>query len=65
MRRYRCHVLASRSRFYPAGEPIPDDVSTPGCAEKYRIREDEQSDESDSRKSTTPSERDEAASSEA
>ncbi len=33
-----------------SGESIPDDVSVPGRAEKYRIR-DEQGDESDSRKS--------------
>jgi hypothetical protein len=58
MRRYRIHIIASRGRFFSAGDPIPEDVSVPGCAEKYRIR-DEQSDESDSRKSTTPSEREE------
>jgi hypothetical protein len=58
MRGYRIHLIASKGRFFSAGEPIPDDVSTPGCAERYRIREDEQPDESDSRKSTAASERD-------
>ena len=50
VRRYSIHLIASRGRFFKAGESIPDDVSVPGCAEKYRIR-DEQGDESDSRKS--------------
>ena len=27
MRRYRIHMIASKGRFYCAGEPIPDDVS--------------------------------------
>ena len=41
-------ILASKGRFYRAGEPIPEDVSVPPFAEKYhRIREDEQPDESE------------------
>ena len=39
-------MIGSKRRFYRAGEPIPDSVSVPGCAEKYRTRE-EQPDESD------------------
>ena len=55
MRRYSIHLIASRGRFFKAGEPIPDDVSVPPFAEKrYRIP-DEQPDESDPRKSTTAS----------
>ena len=46
MRRYSIHIIGSRGRFFSAGEPIPDDVSIPGCAEKHRIV-DEQRDESD------------------
>ena len=47
MRRYAIHIIASKGRFFSAGEPIPDDVSVPPFAEKYhRIREDEQPDES-------------------
>ena len=56
MRRYSCHVIAAGGRFFKAGEDVTDDVTVAGCAEKYRIREDEQPDESDPRKSTAPSE---------
>ena len=53
MRRYRCHIIASKGRFFRAGDPIPDDVVVAGFAEKYhRIREDEQPDESDSSSNT-------------
>jgi hypothetical protein len=55
MLRYRIHVLASRGRFYRAGEDVPNDVAVPQGAEKYRIR-DEQPDESDFCKSTPPPE---------
>jgi hypothetical protein len=49
VRRYRCHIIASRGRFYARGEEIPDDVKVPGCAQKYLIVDDEQQrDESDS-----------------
>ena len=53
VRRYRCHIIASKGRFYARGEEIPDDVKVPGCAEKYRIVDEQQPDESDPRKSTT------------
>jgi hypothetical protein len=51
MRRYSIHVLATKGRFFSAGEPIPDDVKVPGCAERYRIREEEQRDKSHSSES--------------
>ena len=56
VRRYSIHLIASRGRFFKAGEPIPDDVSVPPFAEKqHRIRdEQQQSDEKRSRESTTP-----------
>jgi hypothetical protein len=57
MRRYRIHVLASKGRFFRAGEPIPDDLAVAGCAEKCRIREDEQPDESEPRGGSAASER--------
>jgi hypothetical protein len=53
MRRYSVHIIASKGRFFRAGEDVPDDVSVPQGAEKYRIREG-QPDESDFRKSTPP-----------
>ena len=56
LRRYSIHIIASKGRFFSAGEPIPDDVSVPPFAEKYRIRDEEQLDESDPRKSTAPPE---------
>ena len=50
-------ILASKGRFYRAGEPIPEDVSVPPFAEKcHRIREDEQPDESDSSSNTVDDE---------
>ena len=39
--RFYARVLASRGRFFAAGEPIPDDVKTPPCAERYRVREEQ------------------------
>ena len=51
LRRYRINILASKGRFFAAGEPIPDDVSVPAFAEKHhRIREDEQADDERERK---------------
>jgi len=47
MRRYGINIIASKGRFFSAGEPIPDDVSVAPSAEKYRIR-DEQPIERDS-----------------
>ena len=47
LRRYSIHIIASKGRYFAAGEAIPDDVVTPGCAERYRIV-DEQPDDSSS-----------------
>ena len=44
VRRYRCHIIASKGRFFRAGDPIPDDVKVAGCAEKYRIVDEQQPD---------------------
>jgi hypothetical protein len=46
MRRYSCHILGSRGRFFRAGEDVPDDVPVAPFAEKYRLPDDEQPDES-------------------
>lgn len=41
-RRYSVAITASKGRFFAAGEDVPSDVVTPGCAEEYRIPDEQQ-----------------------
>ena len=52
MRRYRINIIGSKGRYFPAGTPVDDDVSVAQGAEKYRIVDEQQPDESDSSSNT-------------
>jgi hypothetical protein len=45
LRRYSIHIIASKGRFFSAGEPIPDDVTVAGFAERFRLPDEQQPDD--------------------
>jgi hypothetical protein len=45
LRRYSIHIIASKGRFFSAGEQIPDDVTVAGFAERCRLPDEQQPDD--------------------